>query len=66
MVKRVFFGEIANDEVAKLQDINSREMLLLASLAVIVLVIGIWPDPLLNVMHASVDNLLLQITQSKL
>jgi NADH-quinone oxidoreductase subunit M len=66
MVKRVFFGEIANDEVAKLQDINSREMLLLASLAVIVLVIGIWPDPILNVMHASVDNLLLQITQSKL
>ncbi|WP_292743740.1 complex I subunit 4 family protein, partial [Methylophaga sp. UBA3595] len=66
MVKRVFFGEIANDQVAKLQDINSREMLLLASLAVIVLVIGIWPDPLLNVMHASVDNLLLQITQSKL
>ena len=66
MVKRVFFGEIVNDEVAKLQDINSREMLLLASLAVIVLVIGIWPDPLLNVMHASVDNLLLQITQSKL
>ncbi|PTB86699.1 NADH-quinone oxidoreductase subunit M [Pseudidiomarina aestuarii] len=66
MVKRVFFGEIANDQVAKLQDINSREMLLLASLVVIVLVIGIWPDPLLNVMHASVDNLLLQITQSKL
>lgn len=66
MVKRVFFGEVANDEVAKLKDINSREMLLLASLAVIVLLIGLWPDPLLNVMHASVDNLLLQITQSKL
>lgn len=66
MVKRVFFGEVANAEVVKLQDINSREMLLLASLAVIVLLIGLWPDPLLNVMHASVDNLLLQITQSKL
>ena len=66
MVKRVFFGEVANAEVAKLKDIDSREMLLLASLAVIVLLIGLWPDPLLNVMHASVDNLLLQITQSKL
>lgn len=66
MVKRVFFGEVANADVAKLKDIDSREMLLLASLAVIVLLIGLWPDPLLNVMHASVDHLLLQITQSKL
>lgn len=66
MVKRVFFGEVANAEVAKLKDINSREMLLLASLAAVVLLIGLWPDPLVNVMHASVDHLLLQITQSKL
>src|SRR5690554_5303438 len=65
MIKRVFFGEIANDEVAKLNDINSREMLMLASLAIIVLLIGVWPDPLLNVMHASVEHLLTQLAQSK-
>lgn len=66
MVKRVFFGEIANDEVAKLQDINGREFLLLGSLAAIVLFIGVWPEPLLNVMHASVEQLLVQVSQSKL
>ena len=66
MVKRVFFGEIANEEVAKLQDINGREFLLLGSLAAIVLLIGVWPDPLLNVMHASVEQLLTQVSQSKL
>lgn len=66
MVKRVFFGEIANEEVAKLQDINGREFLLLGSLAAIVLFIGVWPEPLLNVMHASVEQLLMQVSQSKL
>ncbi|MEX1201285.1 MAG: NADH-quinone oxidoreductase subunit M [Methylophaga sp.] len=66
MVKRVFFGEIANDDVAKLQDINGREFLLLGSLAAIVLFIGVWPEPLLNVMHASVEQLLMQVSQSKL
>ncbi len=66
MVKRVFFGEIANEEVAKLQDINGREFLLLVSLAAIVLFIGVWPEPLLNVMHASAEQLLMQVSQSKL
>lgn len=66
MVKRVFFGEIANDEVKALTDINRREFWMLASLAVIVLLLGVWPDPLLNVMHASVEHLLTQVAQSKL
>lgn len=66
MVKRVFFGEIANQQVAELQDINGRELFMLATLAAIVLAIGVWPDPLLQVMHASVDNLLVQLSQSKI
>jgi len=66
MVKRVFFGDIANKEVAALQDINSREFVMLASLACIVLLLGLWPDPLLDVMHASVEHLLTQVSQSKL
>lgn len=66
MVKRVFFGEVANDEVQALTDINRREFWMLASLAVIVLLIGVWPDPLLDVMHASVEHLLTQVSQSKL
>jgi len=66
MVKRVFYGEVANQEVAALKDINRREFAMLASLAVIVLFIGVWPDPLLDVMHASVEHLLTQVSQSKL
>lgn len=66
MIKRVMFGEVANDNVAQLTDINRREFLMLASLAVIVLAIGLWPAPLTEVMHTSVEHLLTQISQSKI
>ncbi|MEM9531242.1 MAG: NADH-quinone oxidoreductase subunit M [Pseudomonadota bacterium] len=66
LVKRVIFGDIANDKVAKLKDINFREGLTLGALAVAVLGFGIWPQPLVDLMHASVDNLLTHIAQSKI
>jgi len=66
MVKRVFFGEVANDNVAKLKDINAREFIILGTLAVAVLFFGIYPAPLLDVMEASVQHLLEHIAQSKL
>jgi len=66
MVKRVVFGEVANDNVRQLEDINGREFFILASLALVVLLFGLWPGPLVEVMHASVDNLLLQVSVSKL
>lgn len=66
MVKRVIFGAVANDNVAALTDINSREFLILAVLAIAVLLFGIWPNPLVEVMHVSIDNLLQHIAQSKL
>jgi NADH-quinone oxidoreductase subunit M len=66
MIKRVMFGEVANENVAQLEDVNRREFWMLSSLAVIVLVIGIWPAPLIEVMHASVEHLLTQVSQSKL
>jgi NADH-quinone oxidoreductase subunit M len=65
MVKRVIFGAVTKDSVAKLTDINARETLILAILAVVVLFFGIWPDPLVDVMHASVQNLLEHVSQSK-
>jgi NADH-quinone oxidoreductase subunit M len=65
MYKRVIFGEIANDHVAALKDINGREFVILASLAVLVLLIGLWPAPLMDTMHASISHLLLQIAASK-
>jgi NADH-quinone oxidoreductase subunit M len=66
MVKRVIFGEVANDNVAALKDINNREFFILGTLAAAVLLLGLWPAPLLDVMHVSVDHLVQQITQSKL
>ena len=65
LVKRVIFGEVTSNEVAKLEDINAREALVLGTLAVAVLMLGLWPDPLVNLMHASVDQLLEHIQQPK-
>jgi NADH-quinone oxidoreductase subunit M len=65
LVKRVIFGEIANDKVAALQDINGREFLVLGVLAVAVLLVGLWPAPLLDVMRASTQHLAEQLLLSK-
>lgn len=66
MYKRVIFGDVANEDVRGLKDISPRETLFLGLLAVMVLAMGLWPYPVLDVMHASVENLVTQATASKL
>jgi NADH-quinone oxidoreductase subunit M len=66
LVKRVIFGAVANHHVAELTDVNGREFLVLGILAVAVLLLGIWPAPLLDVMRPTVENLVQLITTSKL
>ncbi|KAA9130264.1 NADH-quinone oxidoreductase subunit M [Marinihelvus fidelis] len=66
LVKRVIFGAVANKDVAALQDINGREALVLTTLAIAVVGMGVWPFPVVDMMHASVDQLLAHIIQSKL
>jgi len=66
LVKRVIFGEIKNDAVAALKDLNAREWIVLGSLAFFVLLLGVYPAPLLDVMHSSVNHLLQQAVTSKL
>jgi NADH-quinone oxidoreductase subunit M len=66
LVKRVIFGPVANDGVAKLKDLNGREFLVLGVLAVGVLLLGLWPAPLLEIMQVSVRHLVEQILTSKL
>ncbi len=66
LVKRVIFGEVANKHVAELQDLNAREFIVLGALAVGVLLLGVWPAPLLEVLQATVQNLVQQISASKL
>ena len=66
MIKRVLYGKVASDDVAGLQDVNSREILMLSILAAMVLIVGIWPNPILDVMHVTIDNLLQHTAISKL
>jgi NADH-quinone oxidoreductase subunit M len=65
LVKRVVFGPIANEGVASLKDLNGREFLILAVLAAFVLLLGIWPAPLVDMMHASIHHLVDQAVATK-
>lgn len=66
MVKRVIFGPVANDQVAGLKDAGGRELFVLGSLAAAVLVLGIWPAPLVEVMDVTIQNLVQQVAVSKI
>ena len=66
MVKRVYFGEVANDNVKTLVDINGREFLMLAVLAIAVMWMGLYPKPFTDVMNVSVAELLRHVAATKL
>ena len=66
MVKRVLYGEVANEQVAALSDIGRREFLVLAVLAAAVLLLGLWPAPLIDVMATTLQGLAEHVVQSKL
>jgi NADH-quinone oxidoreductase subunit M len=66
LVKRVIFGEIANDKVAALKDLDGRELFVLSVLAAAVLLFGLWPAPLLDVMRASTQHLAQTLLLSKI
>jgi NADH-quinone oxidoreductase subunit M len=66
LVKRVIFGDIANDHVRELKDLNHREFLVLGVLALAVILVGVWPAPLLDVMRASTQHLAEQLLTSKI
>ncbi|MFZ5522315.1 MAG: NADH-quinone oxidoreductase subunit M [Pseudomonadota bacterium] len=66
MIKRVYFGPVANDNVRELTDLNRREFWILAILAVAVLWMGVYPKPFTDVMDASVNELIRHVGQGKL
>jgi NADH-quinone oxidoreductase subunit M len=66
LVKRVIFGPVANDNVAKLADLNGREFLVLGMLAIAVLLLGVWPAPLFDVMRETLKHLVGLLMTSKL
>jgi NADH-quinone oxidoreductase subunit M len=66
MIKRVVFGEVANDHVAELKDVGPREFWMLMGLAFFVLLMGLWPAPFVEVMQVSVQDLLQHVATPKL
>ena len=66
MVKRVYFGAVANEHVRTLSDANRREVLMLSLLALAVLWMGVYPKPFTDTMHVSVNALLKHVAISKL
>jgi NADH-quinone oxidoreductase subunit M len=66
MYKRVIFGAVTHPSVDGLKDVNAREIVILAVLAAAVLGMGLYPLPLLEVMHTTVDDLLAHVARSKL
>jgi NADH-quinone oxidoreductase subunit M len=66
MYKRVIFGDVTKEDVAELKDINAREGFILFLLAAVVLMFGIWPAPIFEVMHVTVEQLIDHVLQSKI
>ena len=66
MFKRVVFGAIANQHVAELKDLDAREALFLTLLAVATLWVGLYPEPMSRLLHASVSDLLALAAHTKL
>ena len=58
LYRRVVFGELVKDDLKNIMDVGKRELAIFAPLIVIALWIGIYPAPFLDVMHASVTNLM--------
>jgi NADH-quinone oxidoreductase subunit M len=66
MFKRVYFGDVTNDNVRTLSDINVREFAMLGVLAAATLWMGLYPKPFTDTMHVSVNGLLTHVATSKL
>jgi NADH-quinone oxidoreductase subunit M len=66
MVKRVLWGDITNPHVREMEEINGREAFVLVAFAAAVLALGIWPQPLIHLMDASVSQLVQQLAVHKI
>jgi len=58
LYKRVIFGKLENIQLKNIKDINFLEGSILVTLCITVLLFGLYPDPLIETMRVSVDNLI--------
>ena len=61
LYRRVIFGKLTKDSLAAIGDMNAREIAVFAPLVVLVIFMGVYPGPFLEIMHVSVTNLLTNI-----
>jgi len=66
LIKRVIFGKPLNERISGMQEMTVIEALPLVTLAFLVLSLGLWPAPLVEIMSTSIENLVNHITFSKL
>jgi NADH-quinone oxidoreductase subunit M len=66
MYKRVVFGKISNNEISMFNDINFDETFVLVILAGLVVFMGIWPMPFLDLIHSSFDHFVREVLESKI
>jgi NADH-quinone oxidoreductase subunit M len=66
LVKRVVWGEVTSEKVAAMKDINGREAFVLGAFALVVLAIGVWPQPLVHLMGGSINHLVQNLATSKI
>ena len=66
MYKRVFFGPVANDNVAALKDVDWFDIATFSLLGLAIIGFGLFPNAILNVFHASVSHLVDISLQSRL
>ena len=58
LTKRVIFGVTKNDQIKNLKDVNKPEMIMLGILALLIILFGFYPVPLMETLNVSVDNLI--------
>ena len=57
MIKRVIFGDVTNEKINDIQDVSAIELIPLMILAIMVLAMGVYPEPLMNLMYVSINDL---------
>ena len=57
MIKRVIFGDVTNEKINDIQDVSAIELIPLMILAIMVLAMGVYPEPLMNLMYISINDL---------
>jgi NADH-quinone oxidoreductase subunit M len=65
LVKRVIFGKVESQKVAKMEDLNIREWIVLGTFAAGVLLIGIYPKPLVDLMDGAVRDIVQNLMLAK-